>query len=145
MLFFFVSSEFFQRDGLGSGETVASAGSQLPHSASFTEFPSVCVVGRSRSYSKAGFVCPCRCLFCTSSKIFNTFKTQTHQPAASVAGWHWRENQLEQIWQRVFTTFDLGIRPTLKKPIWPVSIFVQSTTVDAMFSGEAPSHNTPST
>lgn len=44
-----------------------------------------------------------------------------------------------------FTTFDLGIRPTLKKPIWPVSIFVQSTTVDAMFSGEAPSHNTPST
>lgn len=44
-----------------------------------------------------------------------------------------------------FFTLDLGMRPTLKKPICPVSILVQSTTVDAMFSGEAPSHNTPST
>lgn len=140
----FVSSEYFQRGGLSSGET-ASAESQLPLSVSLTEFPSVCVVGTSRSFSNAGFICPCWCLFWTSSKIFNTFKTQTHQPAASVAGWHWSENQHEQIWQRVFVTFDLGIRPTLKKPIWPVSIFVQSTTVDAMFSGEAPSHNTPST
>lgn len=45
----------------------------------------------------------------------------------------------------IYITLDLGMRPTLKNPICPVSILVQSTTVDAMFSGEAPSHNTPST
>lgn len=59
----FISSEYFQKDGLSSGETVASGESQLPLSASFTEISSVCVAGRSRPYSNAGFVCPCWCLF----------------------------------------------------------------------------------
>lgn len=42
-------------------------------------------------------------------------------------------------------TLDLGIRPTRKNPIWPLSILVQSTTVEAIFSGDGPSHSTPST
>lgn len=45
----------------------------------------------------------------------------------------------------IYNTLDLGMRPTLKKPMWPVSILVQSTTVEAMFSGEGPSQSTPST
>ena len=42
-------------------------------------------------------------------------------------------------------TFDFGMSPTLKKPMLPLSILVQSTTVEAMFSGEGPSQSTPST
>lgn len=47
--------------------------------------------------------------------------------------------------EEIFITLNLGIRPTLKKRMCPDSILVQSTTVDAMFSGEGPSHKTPST
>lgn len=67
-------------------------------------------------------------------------------------GCKWQHTVMEKRSQSVIShrksrgiTFDFGIRPTLKKPICPVSILVQSTTVDAMFSGEAPSHSTPST
>lgn len=42
-------------------------------------------------------------------------------------------------------TWDLGMIPTLKNPMFPLSILVQSTTVEAMFSGEGPSHRTAST
>lgn len=42
-------------------------------------------------------------------------------------------------------TWDLGIIPTLKNPMFPLSILVQSTTVEAIFSGEGPSQRTAST
>lgn len=137
----------FPRSGLCSGETVEIAEFSLPDStvSSSLELASLCVSDGCRSFSKAGFICPPMCRFWTSSKIWRTFKAQKQrQQFSHKHSLNWNcVSRMNRTTRNV--TLDLGMRPTLKKPICPVSILVQSTTVDAIFSGEGPSHNTPST